>query len=98
MFARALTMFEDRRSLFQERDHAFSRILALHRLDDRLRLHLESSVAHLGPSAVDASPNAVDRAEEVGFRNAVRERDDPFGDYGSRPEDDAPDEHENEPA
>ena len=27
----------------------------------------------------------VSRAEEVGFRQAVRERDDPFGDYGSRP-------------
>jgi enoyl-CoA hydratase len=27
----------------------------------------------------------VDRAAEVGFRQAVRERDDPFGDYGSRP-------------
>jgi enoyl-CoA hydratase len=27
----------------------------------------------------------VTRAEEVGFREAVRERDDPFGDYGSRP-------------
>ena len=25
------------------------------------------------------------RAQEVGFRQAVRERDDPFGDYGSRP-------------
>ena len=25
------------------------------------------------------------RAEEMGFRQAVRERDDPFGDYGSRP-------------
>jgi enoyl-CoA hydratase/carnithine racemase len=27
----------------------------------------------------------VRRAEEVGFRQAVRERDDPFADYGSRP-------------
>jgi len=27
----------------------------------------------------------VERAQEVGFRSAVRERDDPFGDYGSRP-------------
>jgi enoyl-CoA hydratase/carnithine racemase len=27
----------------------------------------------------------VQRAREVGFRQAVRERDDPFGDYGSRP-------------
>ena len=27
----------------------------------------------------------VDRASEVGFRQAVRERDDPFGDYGSGP-------------
>jgi enoyl-CoA hydratase len=27
----------------------------------------------------------VRRAEQVGFRQAVRERDDPFGDYGSRP-------------
>lgn len=26
----------------------------------------------------------VGRAQEVGFRQAVRERDDPFGDYGSR--------------
>jgi enoyl-CoA hydratase len=26
----------------------------------------------------------VERAKEVGFRQAVRERDDPFGDYGSR--------------
>jgi enoyl-CoA hydratase len=26
----------------------------------------------------------VRRAGEVGFRDAVRERDDPFGDYGSR--------------
>jgi enoyl-CoA hydratase len=25
----------------------------------------------------------VDRAQDVGFRQAVRERDDPFGDYGS---------------
>ena len=29
----------------------------------------------------------VARAGEVGFRQAVRERDDPFGDYGSRPKD-----------
>src|SRR5688572_5156400 len=29
----------------------------------------------------------VSRAGEVGFRQAVRERDDPFGDYGSRPRD-----------
>ena len=27
----------------------------------------------------------VGRAQDVGFREAVRERDDPFGDYGSRP-------------
>ena len=27
----------------------------------------------------------VKRAQEVGFRQAVRDRDDPFGDYGSRP-------------
>ena len=27
----------------------------------------------------------VARSQEVGFREAVRERDDPFGDYGSRP-------------
>ena len=27
----------------------------------------------------------VSRASEVGFRQAVRERDDPFGDYGSGP-------------
>jgi enoyl-CoA hydratase len=27
----------------------------------------------------------VERAQEVGFREAVRQRDDPFGDYGSRP-------------
>ncbi len=27
----------------------------------------------------------VGRSQEVGFRQAVRERDDPFGDYGSRP-------------
>jgi len=27
----------------------------------------------------------VSRAQETGFRQAVRERDDPFGDYGSRP-------------
>jgi len=27
----------------------------------------------------------VDRSREVGIREAVRERDDPFGDYGSRP-------------
>jgi enoyl-CoA hydratase len=27
----------------------------------------------------------VSRAGEVGFRQAVRERDDPFADYGSRP-------------
>jgi enoyl-CoA hydratase len=27
----------------------------------------------------------VDRARDAGFRQAVRERDDPFGDYGSRP-------------
>ncbi len=26
----------------------------------------------------------VDRAQEIGIREAVRERDDPFGDYGSR--------------
>jgi enoyl-CoA hydratase len=29
--------------------------------------------------------NFITRAGEVGFRQAVRERDDPFGDYGSRP-------------
>jgi enoyl-CoA hydratase len=28
----------------------------------------------------------VARAQEIGIRDAVRERDDPFGDYGSRPE------------
>ncbi len=28
----------------------------------------------------------VDRSQKVGFRQAVRERDDPFGDYGSRSE------------
>jgi enoyl-CoA hydratase len=27
----------------------------------------------------------VARAQQVGFRQAVRDRDDPFGDYGSRP-------------
>jgi enoyl-CoA hydratase len=27
----------------------------------------------------------VKRADDVGFRQAVRERDDPFGDYGSAP-------------
>ncbi len=27
----------------------------------------------------------VNRASEIGFREAVRERDDPFEDYGSRP-------------
>jgi enoyl-CoA hydratase len=27
----------------------------------------------------------VQRAQEIGFRDAVRERDNPFGDYGSRP-------------
>ena len=27
----------------------------------------------------------VRRSQEVGFRQAVRERDDPFGDYGSKP-------------
>ena len=27
----------------------------------------------------------VDRAQEVGWRQAVRERDEPFGDYGARP-------------
>ena len=27
----------------------------------------------------------VRRSVEVGFRQAVRDRDDPFGDYGSRP-------------
>ncbi|HJW69443.1 MAG TPA: enoyl-CoA hydratase, partial [Candidatus Binatia bacterium] len=26
----------------------------------------------------------VQRSRDVGFRKAVRERDDPFGDYGSR--------------
>ena len=31
----------------------------------------------------------VARAGEVGFRQAVRERDDPFGDYGSRPREEA---------
>ena len=29
----------------------------------------------------------VRRAQDVGFRQAVRERDDPFGDYGSRKRD-----------
>jgi len=28
----------------------------------------------------------VARAQDIGFREAVRERDDAFGDYGSRPE------------
>ena len=27
----------------------------------------------------------VRRSQDAGFRQAVRERDDPFGDYGSRP-------------
>jgi enoyl-CoA hydratase len=26
----------------------------------------------------------IARSQEVGFRDAVRDRDDPFGDYGSR--------------
>ena len=29
----------------------------------------------------------VARSQEVGMRQVVRERDDPFGDYGSRPKD-----------
>jgi enoyl-CoA hydratase len=32
----------------------------------------------------------VSRSEAVGFRQAVRERDDPFGDYGSRPKKERP--------
>jgi enoyl-CoA hydratase len=32
----------------------------------------------------------VARAQDVGFRQAVRERDDPFGDYGSRRKEDRP--------
>lgn len=32
----------------------------------------------------------VSRAREIGFREAVRERDDPFGDYGSRPRKEKP--------
>jgi enoyl-CoA hydratase len=32
----------------------------------------------------------VGRAQEAGFRQAVRERDDPFGDYGSGPRSRAP--------
>ncbi len=32
----------------------------------------------------------VSRAQAVGFRQAVRERDDPFGDYGSRPRKEKP--------
>ena len=30
-------------------------------------------------------PGTVGFFEQVGFREAVRERDDPFADYGSRP-------------
>ena len=36
--------------------------------------------------------NFVQRARDVGFRQAVRERDDPFQDYGSRPRKGRPDE------
>jgi enoyl-CoA hydratase len=32
----------------------------------------------------------VARAQDVGFRQAVRERDEPFGDYGSRPQKEKP--------
>ena len=32
----------------------------------------------------------VARAQDVGFRQAVRERDEPFGDYGSRPRNEKP--------
>jgi enoyl-CoA hydratase len=32
----------------------------------------------------------VARAQAVGFREAVRERDDPFGDYGSAPRKEKP--------
>jgi enoyl-CoA hydratase len=32
----------------------------------------------------------LSRAEQAGFRQAVRERDDPFGDYGSRPSSERP--------
>ena len=32
----------------------------------------------------------VARSQDVGFRQAVRERDEPFGDYGARPRDGGP--------
>ena len=35
--------------------------------------------------ALEEGLDFVGRSKEVGFRQAVRERDDPFGDYGSRP-------------
>ncbi len=37
----------------------------------------------------------VKRAQEVGFRQAVRERDDPFGDFGSRPKHGSPEKEKN---
>ena len=46
----------------------------------RLRGTLFDGVARHTQEGLDF----VGRAEEVGFRQAVRERDDPFGDYGSR--------------
>ena len=42
---------------------------------------LYDGIARHTPEGIDF----VRRAKEAGFRQAVRERDDPFGDYGSRP-------------
>ena len=37
------------------------------------------------PATPRRASTSSTRAQDVGFRQAVRERDDPFGDYGSRP-------------
>ena len=37
------------------------------------------------PATPRRASTSSTRSQEAGFRQAVRERDDPFGDYGSKP-------------
>jgi enoyl-CoA hydratase len=67
--------------------------------DDELLAHATALAARMGLSSsrtlgtlfdgiarhTQEGLDFVARAQEAGFRQAVRERDDPFGDYGSKP-------------
>ena len=47
--------------------------------------HARHAVRRRSPATPRRASTSSPARSEVGFRQAVRERDDPFGDYGSRP-------------